>query len=145
VFSVFLDQSLRRSVALGTAITACLLLIAPVAYFAPIAGGLLAGFSVRGPRGGFRAGLLLGIAILPIGVVLTCLSVFFATPGTGIDLLVLAMDGMGTRSIVFYAVVIYFLGVYTVIAGGISGLVGGTLSRLFVDAPGASRTASGER
>lgn len=111
-----------RRATVGAVITAALLLT-PVPYpYAPVLGALAAAVVFRGEALG--AGMIQGAAMGPLGAVLAIVAVTVPVPpDRGVMVVLAEMSGVGPRNVVFYAVFVSFLSVYTGLAATLTNVV----------------------
>lgn len=123
--------------AVGSVVCAGYLLTSLPYPYAPVVGGLIAGLLTTTRTDQTveiaNAGLLVAVYMLPLGVGLAALGALtpVGTGATGVATIIRAMEGTGPRTVVFYGVFVWFLGVYSLLtAGASSTLVGVVLNRV---------------
>lgn len=129
-------RRLAVSVFLASSVSG-LLLLHPLSYpYGPVVGGIVVAMAgANSLADGVRRGVLVGLALLPVVVVLLALvtTAPLADAKTGLSILFESLRGMGERGVVFYVVVAYFLTVYGILTGGIAGGVTGWLRGAFLE------------
>lgn len=111
-----------------------MLFVVPGTYqYAPIVGGLVAGALQGSSRDGFRAGVLLGLVIVPVGVLLGLLAMVSPGVETGGTVMFASMGTVGPTNALFYAILVTFVVAYTTVAGSVSAAVGGSISGVVQD------------
>jgi len=127
----------RRSLVLGGTLGGLgtlLLYLTPIPYqYPPAIAALAVVIGMRcsaadGAQVGVTMGICAGIGAIVLGVVVVMAP--DAVSGSAASSLETAMDGMGPRNAIFYAVYAYFVGVYTALTAGVVGALTGFLIRM---------------